>query len=93
VKVKRDIKSHNKRLIPVIIANKESVLISFDHLAQLEPTLAFFTVQAPAQMLPILDETTYEVLLTIFEQYAEIHSEVKVRFVEFPTTESVRNLR
>jgi len=58
-----------------------------------EPTLAFFVVQAPKEMLPIFDETTYEVVLTIFEQYSDIHSEVKVRFVEFPTVESVRNLR
>ena len=68
-------------------------MISYEHLTAVEPAIAYFLAQAPAQVLPILDETCFEVVLSIFTDYDRIRREVKARIVDVPAADSLRDLR
>jgi DNA replication licensing factor MCM2 len=76
-------------------ANKSSIIVDYNHLAQIEhlQVLAFFLPEAPEEMLAILDEGAKEVVLSIFPLYDRIASEIHVRIAELPLMEDLRSLR
>ena len=90
------IKSRNViNLSPSLSANKSSIVVDYNHLAQLEhlQVLAFFLPEAPEEMLAILDEGVKDVVLSIFPLYDRIASDIHVRIAELPLMEDLRSLR
>ena len=78
-----------------LLANKSSIVVDYNHLAQLEhlQVLAFFLPEAPEEMLAILDEGVKDVVLSIFPLYDRIASDIHVRIAELPLMEDLRSLR
>ncbi|KIY67746.1 MCM-domain-containing protein [Cylindrobasidium torrendii FP15055 ss-10] len=73
--------------------NSESMEISYTHLADSKPLLAYFLTNAPSAMLPILDEVALSAILVYFKSYERIHSEIHVRISDLPLSTSLRELR
>ena len=67
--------------------------IDYSHLCAANATIAFFLTNAPEQILPIFDEVAMEVVLSGFEYYEKIHSEIHVRVSNLPAVEQIRDLR
>lgn len=73
--------------------NSESLEVSYMHLADSKPILAYFLTNTPAKMLEIFDEVALGVILIYYPAYERIHSEVHVRISDFPVNSSLRDLR
>ncbi|KAG8936945.1 MCM DNA helicase complex subunit [Tulasnella sp. 418] len=73
--------------------NAESLEVSFVHLAESKPVLAYFLANSPATMLNIFDTVALEVIILYYPSYESIHSEVHVRITELPTISELRDLR
>lgn len=73
--------------------NSESLEVSYVHLADTKPILAYFLTNTPAHMLEIFDEVALSVILIYYPAYERIHSEVHVRISDFPVNASLRDLR
>ena len=73
--------------------NSESLEVSYVDLLQKMPTLAWFLVLAPAEMLAIFDPVAHEVMTIYFPAYERIHSEIHVRITELPASATLRDLR
>ncbi|WVW85280.1 hypothetical protein I302_107318 [Kwoniella bestiolae CBS 10118] len=73
--------------------NSESLEVSFLHLAQSRPILAYFLANSPQPMLALFDEVALEAILLYYPSYDNIHSEIHVRITELPTSLSLRDLR
>ncbi|BGP10848.1 MCM DNA helicase complex subunit [Rhodotorula toruloides] len=73
--------------------NSESLEVSFIHLSDSKPILAYFLANCPSAMLPIFDEVALDVILLAFPHYTRIHAEVHVRITELPTSYTLRDLR
>ncbi|KAJ7188126.1 MCM-domain-containing protein [Mycena filopes] len=73
--------------------NSESLEVSYIHLAESNPTLAYFLANAPAAMLEILDTVALDAILFYFPEYKRIHSEIHVRICDLPLSSSLRDLR
>ncbi|RHY27087.1 hypothetical protein DYB25_010833 [Aphanomyces astaci] len=54
---------------------------------------AAWIVEAPKDMLSLLDEVARDVVLSLFPYYDTIHKEVFVRILDLPGTEKIRDLR
>eukprot|EP00794_Sanderia_malayensis_P005983 gene5983-6679_t len=74
-------------------ANKQSLVIDYNILANEHQVLAFFLPEAPAEMLKIFDEAAKEVVLSMFSMYDRIAKEIHVRISELPLMEELRSLR
>ncbi|KAJ1977516.1 MCM DNA helicase complex subunit [Dimargaris xerosporica] len=73
--------------------NAESLEVSYAHLADSKPVLAYFLANSPAEMLRLMDTVAFEVVLTMFPDYDRIHPEIHVRVAELPSISSLRDLR
>ncbi len=73
--------------------NSESIEVSFLHLADAKPILAYFLANSPASMLPIFDEIAFEVVLLYYPSYDRIHPEIHVRIADLPSSSTLRDLR
>ncbi|RKP33639.1 MCM2/3/5 family-domain-containing protein [Dimargaris cristalligena] len=73
--------------------NAESLEISYTHLADSKPILAYFLANSPAEMLRLMDTVAFEVVLTMFPDYDRIHAEIHVRISDLPSISSLRDLR
>lgn len=73
--------------------NLESLEVSYPHLSRAVPILAIWVADCPSAMLPILDEEAMRFALTYFPAYSSIHAEVRVRIVDLPIHDSIRDLR
>ena len=82
-----------ERLRSMCEANEESFLLSYAHLSALEPALAYFLANSPKSILPIFDETAHEVVLSVFNDYNRIKTSTKIRIIDIPGVESLRDLR
>lgn len=67
--------------------------MDYRHLAESKPNLAFFLTDAPAEVLKILDVVALEVVLSGFEEYDRIKSEIHVRITDLPVIDTLRDLR
>jgi len=73
--------------------NSESLEVSYVHLADTKPILAYFLTNTPSHMLEIFDEVALSAILFYYPAYERIHSEVHVRISDFPVNASLRDLR
>ncbi|CAB3988376.1 DNA replication licensing factor MCM2, partial [Paramuricea clavata] len=75
--------------------NLQSLPIDYNVLAceQQLQVLAYFLPEAPAEMLKIFDEAAKEVVLSMYERYDQIASEIHIRIAELPLMEEIRSLR
>lgn len=73
--------------------NSESLEVSYLHLAETKPILAYFLLNAPSAMLAIFDEVALTAIVYYYPNYERIHSEVHVRITELPLSRSLRELR
>lgn len=76
-----------------ILANGESLEVSFEHLSSVKATLAYYVTNAPSEVLKIFDVVAYDVTLEAFEYYDRIKSEVHVRITHIPDCKNLRDLR
>ncbi|KAK5114191.1 MCM DNA helicase complex subunit [Meristemomyces frigidus] len=73
--------------------NAESLEVCWDHLSESKPTLAYFLVNVPTEILPIFDAVALEVALYHYPDYERIHSELHVRITDLPVSYTLRQLR
>jgi len=57
------------------------------------PTLAIWIAEAPAAVLPILNQVAFELVTEVFPQYEQIFKEVFVRIRDLPLEDKLRDLR
>ncbi|XP_074609915.1 DNA replication licensing factor mcm2-like [Acropora palmata] len=74
-------------------ANKQSLIIDYNILANEQQVLAYFLPEAPSEVLQIFDEGAKEVVLAMFPNYDRITSDIHVRIAELPLMEELRSLR
>ncbi|KAK3735313.1 hypothetical protein QZH41_018724, partial [Actinostola sp. cb2023] len=74
-------------------ANKQSLVINYNILANEQQVLAYFLPEAPAEMLQTFDEAAKEVVLAMFPNYDRITTEIHVRIEDLPLMEQLRSLR
>jgi DNA replication licensing factor MCM2 len=55
--------------------------------------LAILLTNSPAQVLKVLDIAAFEVVLSGFENYDQIKTEIHIRITDLPISDSIRNLR
>lgn len=73
--------------------NSESLEVSYQHLAESKPTLAYFLANSPADMLSIFDSIAMDATLLHYPDYDRIHQDIHVRITDLPTTYTLRELR
>ncbi|EIW68302.1 hypothetical protein TREMEDRAFT_39804 [Tremella mesenterica DSM 1558] len=73
--------------------NSESLEVSYLHLGQSRPILAYFLANSPQPMLQLFDTVALDAILLYYPSYDQIHSEIHVRITELPSALSLRDLR
>ena len=74
-------------------ANQGSLQVSYLHLMEAEPVLAFWLADAPKDMLQVLHEAATKHTLSLFPSYHAIRPEIFVRISNLPLLDSLRDLR
>ena len=74
-------------------ANLSSLTVSYLHLMNAEPVLAYWLADAPKDMFLVLNEAATRHTLSLFPSYAAIKSEIHVRISDVPILDSLRDLR
>lgn len=74
-------------------ANQASLQISYLHLMNVVPVLAYWLADAPLDMLQVLDEALTRHTFRLFPSYHAIQAEIKVRLVDVPIVDQLRDLR
>jgi len=73
--------------------NSESLVVDYSHLAESRAVLASFLVQAPQEVLKVIDIVAMEAVELVYPMYRHIHSEIHVRVAGLPVTLTLRELR
>ena len=73
--------------------NAESLDVSYSNLADSKAILALFLAASPVEMLKIFDIVAMEAVELHYPNYSQIHLEVHVRIIDFPTHTHIRDLR
>jgi DNA replication licensing factor MCM2 len=73
--------------------NSESLEVSYAHLAESKPLLAYFLANKPADMLEIFDLVALGAILLYYPAYDRIHSDIHVRITDVPAISTLRDLR
>jgi DNA replication licensing factor MCM2 len=55
--------------------------------------LAILLTNSPTEVLKIFDDAAFDVVLTGFEFYDSVKTEIHVRMTDVPATDSLRDLR
>jgi DNA replication licensing factor MCM2 len=84
---------YQKRIQDMCSRNSQSLDITYIHLTNTIPTIAYWIFETPAIILPHLNATAFELACKQFPGYQEIHSEIYVRIRDFPLEEKIRDLR
>lgn len=95
---------YGERIRTMCEANEESLMVSFDHLNQskaniniinnkIKVILAYYVANAPIEVLKIFNIVALDVVLSLFEDYDRIKSEIHVRITHVPAIENLRDLR
>ncbi|KAJ3288170.1 MCM DNA helicase complex subunit, partial [Borealophlyctis nickersoniae] len=84
---------YGERIKAMCEANGESLEVSFMHLSNNKPTLAYYLADEPEEVLKIMDVVAFEVVLSGFEEYDRIKSEIHVRITDLPAISTLRDLR
>jgi DNA replication licensing factor MCM2 len=74
-------------------ANQQSLVISYLHLMEAEPVLAYWLADAPRDMFLVLNEAATRHTLALFPAYGSISAEIQVRIDQVPIVDSLRDLR
>lgn len=74
-------------------ANQQTLQVSYLHLMEAEPVLAFWVADAPRDMLDVLNEAATRHTLSLFPSYNAIKTDIHVRISEVPILDSLRDLR
>ena len=73
--------------------NSETLEVSYLHIADTVPIVAYFLGNCPAAMIEIFDAVALEAILLFYPSYERIHSEIHVRITDVPTKSTLRDLR
>ncbi|RKO92165.1 MCM2/3/5 family-domain-containing protein [Blyttiomyces helicus] len=84
---------YGERIKTMCEANGESLEVSYLHLYNTKADLAFYVVECPGEVLKIFDVVALEVVLSGFEEYDKIKSEIHVRITDLPMVEALRDMR
>lgn len=84
---------YGERIKLMCEAESQSLEIDYMHLYQTNATLTYFLVNCPSEILKIFNQVTMEIVLSGFENYDQIFSEIHVRVANLPVQESLRDLR
>jgi len=77
----------------LLLGNRESLEISYEHLSQSKTILAYFLANTPLNMLKLFDQVALEVTLIQFPEYERIHRDIHIRITDLPTVNTLRELR
>ena len=95
----RDEDSNSKRLVYIdritamCSANKQSLHLSYRHLATAGKNLAIGVADTPHAMLQLFDEVAKEEVLKQYPQYQDTHQDIYVRITDLPVKDKLRDLR
>eukprot|EP01031_Cornospumella_fuschlensis_P031068 gene31068-37548_t len=81
------------RIKSMCATNSASLLVSYTHIAQVQPLLALWLSDVPRDMIQILNEVLKSVVMTDFPNYFNIVPNVHVRITDLPIDDLLRNLR
>lgn len=84
---------YGERIKAMCEANGESLEVSFQHLERHNAYLAYCVVNSPVQILEIFDVVALQSVLSAFEEYDRIKSEIHVRITDLPLVDTLRGLR
>lgn len=73
--------------------NLATLEVSYMHLMMKEPIIAIWLVDAPRDMLEVLNDAATKHVLRVFPSYKEIQDEIHIRITDTPITDSLRVLR
>ena len=84
---------YEDRIRSMCASNHASLEVSYMHLMEKVPTLAMWLVDAPRDMLDVLNEAATRHTLRLFPSYGSIQDEIHVRVADMPIVDSLRALR
>ncbi|KAG6578155.1 putative DNA replication licensing factor Mcm2 [Phytophthora cinnamomi] len=84
---------YHEKIVQLAQRNEQSLEIEIGDVIHSMSMVAAWLVEAPKDMLAILDEVAQEVVLALFPYYATIHQQIYVRILDLPGTERLRDLR
>jgi DNA replication licensing factor MCM2 len=85
--------TYERKIRTMCASNLASLQISYLHLMEAEPVLAFWVADAPKDMLDVLNEAATRHTFQMFPSYHAIQSEIHVRISDVPILDSLRDLR
>lgn len=84
---------YEQKIRSMCAANLSTLPVSYVHLMDSEPILAYWLADAPKDMLLVLNEAATRHTLMLFPSYTYIKSEIHVRVSDVPIMDSLRDLR
>lgn len=84
---------YEQKIRAMCASNLSTLQVSYLHLMDMEPVLAYWLADAPKDMLIVLNEAATRHTLMLFTAYNAIKSEIHVRISDVPILDSLRDLR
>lgn len=84
---------YHQKIVKMAQRNEQSLEIEIGDIIHSMSMIAAWIVEAPKDMLAILEEVARDVVLSLFPYYDTIHQEIYVRILDLPGTEKLRDLR
>ncbi|KAJ3127298.1 MCM DNA helicase complex subunit, partial [Irineochytrium annulatum] len=84
---------YGERIRQMCEQNGESLEVSFEDLQSANANLGILLINCPHDILKIFDVVAFEVVISGFEEYDRIKSEIHVRITDLPVSDSIRSLR
>lgn len=84
---------YEQKIRTMCASNLSTLQVSYSHLMEAEPVLAFWLVDAPKDMFDVLNEAATRHTLMLFPSYNTIRPEIHVRISNYPIMDSLRDLR
>ena len=84
---------YEQKIRQMCAANLSTLQVSYSHLMEGEPILAFWVTESPKDMFEVLNEAATRHTLMLFPSYNSIKTEIHVRVSDLPIVDSLRDLR
>lgn len=84
---------YHQKIVKMAQRNEQSLEVEIGDIIHSMSMIAAWIVEAPKDMLAILEEVAREVVLKLFPYYDTIQQEIYVRILDLPGTEKLRDLR
>lgn len=84
---------YHQKIVKMAQRNEQSLEVEIGDVIHSMSMIAAWIVEAPKDMLTILEEVARDVVLALFPYYDTIHQEIYVRILDLPGTENLRDLR